>query len=145
MKAIVFTMAIMLSYCTVNGHHIIKGIVINAEDNSPLIGAAIQLVGESNGTITDGFGQFELIMEGSEATIRISYVGFNDKTLVVDEHDGPIRILLEPSPVSVWLSVDVEAKSGAPTLEDAIPCSTSMYSPDELSPINVSFIKSPEP
>lgn len=97
MKAIVFTMAILLSYCAVYGHHIIKGIVINAEDNSPLIGAAIQLVGESNGTITDGFGQFELIMEGSEATIRISYVGFNDKTLVVDEHDGSIRILLDPS------------------------------------------------
>lgn len=96
-KTIVLTLVGWLIFQTAYGHHIIKGVVLNAEDSSPLLGATIQVKGEAKGTVADAFGRFELILEEPQATLLISFVGFRDQTITVHEHDGRITILLESS------------------------------------------------
>lgn len=36
----------------------IKGTVVSAQDGEPIMGAAVKVKGESQGTVTDGGGQF---------------------------------------------------------------------------------------
>ena len=60
--------------------NLIKGKVrdVNGE---PLIGASILVVGTSIGSITDIDGRFELPILNPNSSLKISYVGFNDKIL----------------------------------------------------------------
>lgn len=97
MKIVIVAMAVLLCYGVALGHHVLRGSVVNAEDRSPLIGATVQIEGLFRGTVTDAFGRFELVIETSEATLLISYLGFTEKKVTVNEHDGQIAVLLEPS------------------------------------------------
>ena len=45
------------------------------EDGLPIVGAAVQIVGTSQGTVTNGNGEFQLTVPSSGATLRISYLG----------------------------------------------------------------------
>lgn len=49
----------------------ITGKVLDAKDNSPLIGANVVVKGTSNGTITDLDGVFSLTVPSSESVIVI--------------------------------------------------------------------------
>ena len=54
----------------------VKGTVVTYEDNEPIIGASIQVVGATNiGTITDVNGQFTLEVPAGKKTLKITYVG----------------------------------------------------------------------
>lgn len=69
-------MVFFLGIVTVWGQNrSIKGRVVSASDNEPIIGASVLEKGTSNGTITDLDGVFTLTT-GSNATLVISYVGF---------------------------------------------------------------------
>ena len=60
----------------------IKGVVTD-EKNEPLIGASVIIKGSAEGTVTDYNGNFSL--EGSEnATLKVSYIGYNDKDFFLD-------------------------------------------------------------
>ncbi|MDZ7605655.1 MAG: TonB-dependent receptor [Cyclobacteriaceae bacterium] len=82
-------------------HHTIKGTVLSAEDRTPLTGAFVGIVGTSKGTITNEFGQFELVIEDPAVTLTISFLGFSEKTIEVDEHSGSIVILLETAAIEL--------------------------------------------
>lgn len=97
MKTIVLTMGWLLCWSYSYGHHLISGVVLNAEDQSPLVGATIQVANSQKGTVTDVFGKFELLIDEPKVTIVISYVGFTERTLEVSDHEGKITVLLEPS------------------------------------------------
>ena len=59
----------------------VKGTVVTYEDNEPIIGASIQVVGASNiGTITDVNGQFTLQFPAGKNTLKITYVGMEMPT-----------------------------------------------------------------
>ena len=71
----------------------VKGTVVTYEDNEPIIGASIQVVGSTNiGTITDANGQFTLQVPAGRKTLKITYVGMEPLTVAVT--DKPIRIQL---------------------------------------------------
>ena len=71
----------------------VKGTVVTYEDNEPIIGASIQVVGATNiGTITDVNGQFSLQVPAGRKTLRITYVGMEPLEVAVT--DKPIRIQL---------------------------------------------------
>ena len=71
----------------------VKGTVVTYEDNEPIIGASIQVVGAANiGTITDANGQFSLQVPAGRKTLRITYVGMEPLEVAVT--DKPIRIQL---------------------------------------------------
>ena len=70
----------------------VTGIVVD-ENDEPIIGASVQIIGENGGCATDIDGIFSLTC-AMGATLKISYVGY--ETVEVQAHDGMV-IELEPS------------------------------------------------
>jgi iron complex outermembrane receptor protein len=75
----------------------IKGIIIDAEMNSPLPGANLVVKGTTNGVITDFEGSFTLTTDADSGEIVISYVGFESKTIKFngDVDLGRIQLILD--------------------------------------------------
>ena len=53
----------------------VNGTVISQDDNEPVIGASVLVVGTQVGTVTDTNGRFELTVPAGKKTLRITYVG----------------------------------------------------------------------
>ena len=71
----------------------VRGTVVTYEDNEPIIGASIIVVGGTNiGTVTDANGQFTLQVPAGRKTLRITYVGMEPLDVAVT--DKPLRIQL---------------------------------------------------
>ena len=71
----------------------VKGTVVTYEENEPIIGATIQVVGADNiGTITDMNGQFSLEVPAGKNTLKITYVGMEPLEVAVSSK--PLRIQL---------------------------------------------------
>lgn len=71
----------------------VTGKVVTFEDNEPIIGASVQVVGATNiGTITDVNGQFMLQVPEGKKTLRISYIG--KETAEVAASSKPLSIQL---------------------------------------------------
>ena len=61
----------------------IKGIVLDAANDEPLIGATVTPVGSGQGVATDIDGNFTLTIPNSVKEIRVSYVGYTAATFKV--------------------------------------------------------------
>ena len=90
---------IILMLCLVTSMNIvlaqnrkITGTVVSAEDNEPVIGAAVVVRGTQIGIVTDVDGVFKLEVPSSAKTLIISYLGM--KTQEVTIKDG-LKIILE--------------------------------------------------
>ncbi len=59
--------------------HTLKGFIVEAESNLPLIGVNVYVKGTTNGTITDENGSFSLESETDNGTIVFSYIGYEDQ------------------------------------------------------------------
>ena len=71
----------------------VTGTVLTYEDNEPIIGATIQVVGEKNvGTITDYDGKFTLEVPEGRKTLKITYIGMEPLEVAVSAK--PLRIQL---------------------------------------------------
>jgi len=57
------------------------GIVVNAEDGEPVVGASIKVVGTNTGTATDIDGRFELPVPSANTNLEVSYIGMITKTV----------------------------------------------------------------
>lgn len=55
------------------------------EENEPVIGASVIVLGTTNGTMTDFDGNFTLSNVGRGATIRITYIGYKPEELVIGD------------------------------------------------------------
>jgi len=69
----------------------VKGTVIAEEDNQPIIGATVRVVGTNVATVTDANGQFSLTCPKGKNTLQITYVGM--EPLTVSAH-ASMKILL---------------------------------------------------
>lgn len=74
-------LACLLSSTLLMGQQRITGTITSTE-GEPLIGANIIETGTSNGTITDFDGKYELSV-GANASLTISYTGYQDQTIEV--------------------------------------------------------------
>ncbi|GIV31174.1 MAG: membrane protein [Saprospiraceae bacterium] len=84
----------------------LRGEVTDASTGEPLIGATILIKGTGDGTVTDFDGSFELrIKQDLPVTIVISYTGFEEKEIEISSIEGPLKIKLETSSVTL---TDVE-------------------------------------
>lgn len=91
---LLFLMTLFLCVMTAWGQsRTIKGKVISATDNEPIIGASVMEKGTTNGTITDFNGVFTL-SANSNATLVISYVGFI-KTEISTKGKSNIQVVLQ--------------------------------------------------
>lgn len=71
----------------------IKGVVLSAEDNEPIIGASILVKGTTMGTVTDLDGVFSLHVPSSTNTLVISFIGMASQEVIAASN---IRVLLKP-------------------------------------------------
>lgn len=58
-----------------------SGVVVFLEDNEPIIGATVKVVGSNKGTVTDADGRFSIAVPGKDAQIEFSYIGMISKTM----------------------------------------------------------------
>lgn len=72
----------------------VRGSVIDAADNQPVIGASIVLSGTSIGTITDVDGKFTIKAIGKNPKLVISYIGKKTVEMSVPE-SGVVSVKLE--------------------------------------------------
>ncbi|MBO5000226.1 MAG: carboxypeptidase-like regulatory domain-containing protein, partial [Bacteroidaceae bacterium] len=61
----------------------VKGNVVSAEDQEPIIGASVLVVGTTKGAITDIDGNFQIADVPSSAQLRVSFVGMATQTVKV--------------------------------------------------------------
>ena len=69
----------------------VTGIVISSEDNEPVIGAFVKVLGTTDGTQTDVDGKFELNVPAG-AMLEFSYVGMTPKKVKATPE---MRVVLE--------------------------------------------------
>ena len=70
-----FFAALFLMIGTALAQTKVNGTVVSQEDNEPVIGASVFVVGTNIGTVTDSNGRFELSLPSGKKTLRITYVG----------------------------------------------------------------------
>lgn len=73
----------------------VKGNVVSKSDNEPLIGVSILQKGTTNGVVTDIDGNYELQIQGGEATLVFSYIGLQTQELKVNARTGVLNVALE--------------------------------------------------
>ncbi len=76
----------------------IHGTVLSADDNEPLMGAAVLPLGGGTGVSTDVDGNFTLRVPSSVKEVRVSYVGMQTVTVPVSAN---MRITLKSSALSL--------------------------------------------
>ena len=59
----------------------ITGSVVTQEENEPIVGATIRIVGTQQGTVTDGDGNFTLNVPSSKSELLVSYLGYESQTV----------------------------------------------------------------
>lgn len=102
-----------------------SGIVRDKDTNDPIPGVNIVIVGETQGTITDANGKFEIPLAADNARIRFSFIGYKTQTIGVVA-GNTYNILLESEDISLQDVVVVgygtqrkENLTGAVTTVDA--------------------------
>lgn len=92
----------------------VKGTVVDASDNEPLIGATVMENGSTSGTVTDLDGEFSLKVKDGNAVLAISYVGYApQKVAVKGNHTLTIRLEKEDNSLDelVVVGYGVQKKS----------------------------------
>ncbi len=86
----------------------VQGIVYDAANNEPLIGAGVVIVNTSEGTVSDWDGSFEFETDKPfPIDLEVSYIGFDTKIITVNSSEK-ITINLEEQSVEIGV-VDVKA------------------------------------
>ncbi len=104
----------------------IHGVVIDAENNEPLVGATVMPIGGGQGVATDVDGNFTLSVPAKVKQAKISYVGYTTQT--VELKDG-MRVRLASS--STDLSDVVVVAYGTATKE-SLTGSVAVVNSDEI-------------
>lgn len=106
----------------------VTGTILSAEDDEPVIGAAIVVKGTTIGTVTDLDGKFVLDVPSDAKTIFISYVGMKTKEIAVAPE---IYVKLESE--SQALSEVVVTALGIKKSEKALGYAASTVKSDDLA------------
>lgn len=85
-KSTLMLMSLLLCGSNAMAQSQISGIVYSDEDDTPVIGATVKVKGSKMGTATDVDGKFKLDNVKKGASLVISYVGMNTKTLQAKEN-----------------------------------------------------------
>lgn len=72
----------------------VSGVVTSSTDNNTLPGVNVIEKGTTRGTSTDGDGNYELTVSGSEAVLVFSYVGFKTEEVTVGDQET-IDVILD--------------------------------------------------
>ena len=94
MRKRLFLLLPVLLLCVVGAYaqNMVRGIVISAADEEPIIGASVVEKGSTNGTVTDMDGRFQLSVKAN-AKLVISYIGFETKE-ITPQGSAEIKVTL---------------------------------------------------
>ncbi len=93
-KHIVFTFILLSLPLLIHCQKEVRGRIISAEDNLPLIGASVELIPSGNGILTNENGEFAF-NQVQDDSIRFSYLGLLSKTLSL-RNQSIFEIVLTP-------------------------------------------------
>ena len=93
-NTMLFIMALLFSCQLLAQQTSISGVVLDASDNSPLIGASVLVKGTSTGTVTDFDGAFKLNVPNEKSTLVISCIGYKTQDVPL-AGKKIIRVLLK--------------------------------------------------
>ncbi len=123
MRKLLFFLIAVCTIAFVADARTVRGKVVSASNNEPMIGATVLPVGGGNGVATDFDGGFVLNIDDNVKQIKVSYVGMTTKTVNVSEN---MLIALESSDNTLddvivvgYGSQKREAKTGAITTLNA--------------------------
>ena len=69
----------------------IQGTVLDATDDSPVVGASVIVAGASAGTATDADGRFSIEAKVGQ-TLNVSYIGMRPAKVVINSDNLVIRL-----------------------------------------------------
>ena len=77
----------------------LSGKILDLKDNSPLIGCTILAKGTDKGTVTDTDGHYSISLPPGEYTVKISYLGYNNKEekISVSQNNPGKDFFLQPA------------------------------------------------
>ncbi len=118
----------MLLSFSANAQFIIKGKIFDAQTKEPVVGATVQLVGTTKGTVTNAEGVFDYQTDSEMGSteIQIASIGYESKILTVNKGEY-LSISIEPS-LGELQSIVVTANREA-TLRTESPVAISKLSP----------------
>ncbi len=84
---------LLLSVVSAYAQSVVRGIVISATDQEPIIGASVVEKGSTNGTITGMDGRFQLSVQKNTRLV-VSYIGYVTKEVTATSN-GEITVVLQ--------------------------------------------------
>ena len=112
------------------GQQTIKGRVLDAQTNDPLIGAAIGVENTTIGTMTQGDGTFELAVdESGTVSLLVSFVGYQDQRTTVKANAKSVDIRLRS------ISTELDAVVVTGIAEDQIKAMVEMKQAENIKNI----------
>ena len=84
MKQVLVFVVFIFCFTLTNGQAVIKGVLKECDTDEGLIGASIYIEGTNNGTVTDYDGKFSLKISQFPVSINFSYVGYTEKSMLID-------------------------------------------------------------
>ena len=72
----------------------VTGVVLDADDDGPIIGGNVIIPGTTVGTITDFDGNFSVTVPQGHNTIRVSYLGYKDANVVLKQNQTSVIVKL---------------------------------------------------
>ncbi|MCI4666629.1 MAG: SusC/RagA family TonB-linked outer membrane protein [Bacteroidia bacterium] len=88
-------MGLTLAFGFVSAQTTVTG-VVTSEDGTGLAGATVLIKGTTTGALTDNAGKFQLGSVGSDATLLVSFIGFETAEVAVNGQSN-ITIAMKPS------------------------------------------------
>ncbi|MFC1490039.1 DUF5686 family protein [Candidatus Latescibacterota bacterium] len=77
----------------------ISGKIADAGNGKPLAFAQVSVIGQNDGTLANGSGDYIITLQSIPATLEFSYIGYSSKQIIIDETSpGTQNISLEPNP-----------------------------------------------
>ncbi|MVT42693.1 SusC/RagA family TonB-linked outer membrane protein [Chitinophaga oryziterrae] len=76
-------MLLLLSHYSYSQDRMIKGIIKDAKDNSPLPGVTVKIKGTTSGTVSAADGTYQLPLPNGATTLTYSFIGYADQEIVV--------------------------------------------------------------
>ena len=82
---------LIISTMSLFGQGIVKGVITDKTENTPLVSATIVLKGTTIGTITNFNGEYTLPVKAGTYTIQFLYMGYEtiEETITIEDNTDP--------------------------------------------------------
>ena len=99
-KYSVVGVTVVLSRTKSSGKRTITG-QVNDASGMPVPGAVVMVVGQSGGTVTDGFGRFSMPASDGEVTLAVQCLGYVEKTQLLSASADNIVMTIDEDALSI--------------------------------------------